>query len=73
MGRDSEMNEESISVYPLSGVGWIAGEKVLCPTGSPVLRSVMTWRDGMWGGEVGNVCIIMADLHCCMAETNTAL
>ena len=24
-------------------------------------------------GEGGNVCIIMVDLHCCMAETNTTL
>ena len=32
----------------------------------------MTWGDGMEEGretgEGGNVCIIMADLHCCMAE-----
>ena len=46
MGRESEM---SINIYTLSGVGWIASEKLPCSTGSPVLCSVMTWRDGMWG------------------------
>ena len=40
-------------VYTLSGVGWIAGKKLLCSTGSPVWHSVMTWRDGMVGGEGG--------------------
>ena len=38
---------------------------------------MMTWGDGMEEGretgEGGNVCIIMADLHCCMAETSTTL
>ena len=32
----------------------------------------MTWRDGIQGREVkegGDVCIIMADLHCFRAET----
>ena len=37
----------------------------------------MTWRDGteLGGGakEGENVCILMADLHCCMVETNTTL
>ena len=51
------------------------------------LHSVMAWRDGMGGGQGGKrgergrgdnythnyVCIIMANLHCCMAETNTTL
>ena len=40
-------------VYTHSGVGWIAGKKLLCSTGSPVWHSVMTWRDGMVGGEGG--------------------
>ena len=63
-------------VYTLSGVGWIAGKKLLCSTGSPVWHSVMTWRDGLVGGEGGyrgrgDVCVIMNDLCRCMAETNT--
>ena len=37
----------------------------------------MTYRDGMKQGreakEGENVYIIMADLHCCMVETNTTL
>jgi len=37
----------------------------------------MTWRDGMGvvgeSREGGDVFIIVADLHCCMAETNTTL
>lgn len=35
------------------------------------------WRDGVGGGGEerggGDVCIMMADLHCCMAETDTTL
>ena len=38
--------ESSINVSMVSGIGWIAGEE-LCSIGSPVLSSVMTWRDGM--------------------------
>ena len=34
---------------------------------------MITWRDGMRGGEGGDVWIIMADLHCCVAETSTIL
>ena len=33
----------------------------------------MEWRKGREGREEGDVCIIMADLHCCEAETNTTL
>ena len=33
--------------------------------------------DGVGGGrevrEGGGMCVLMADSHCCMAETNTAL
>ena len=51
-----------------------AGEKLLFSTGSPVLCSVVTWVDGMGEAREGHdVCIIMADLHYCMAETNTTL
>ena len=47
---------------------------------SPSLQIGMAWRDGMgWGvgwraaREGGDVCIIMVDLHGCMAEMNTIL
>ena len=34
-------------------------------------------RDGLGGGrdvqEGGDICILMADSHCCMAETNITL
>ena len=40
---ESETNGEvSINLYALSGVRRIAGEKLLCSTGSPVWPSVMT-------------------------------
>ena len=75
-GESGMSGESSITVYTLSGVRWIAGEE-LCSTGSPVLSSVMSWRDGMGEErealEGGDVCIIMADSHSCMAETKTAL
>ena len=35
----------------LSGVRWIASEKLLCSAGSPTLHFLMTWRDGMGRGE----------------------
>ena len=47
---ESEMNEESsINIYSLSGVSWIAGDKLLRNTGSPVWCSVMTWGWGKGG------------------------
>ena len=68
--------ENSIHIHPLSCIKWIVGEKVLYKTGSTVWHSVVTYRG--WGGgegreaqEGGDICIIMADLCCCMAETNT--
>ena len=33
------------------------------------------WDGGGWDGGSkgrGSMCILMADLHCCMAETNTS-
>ena len=35
----------------LSGVRWIAGEKLLCSIGSLVWCSVMTWTGGMGEGR----------------------
>ena len=52
--EENEMNgESSINIYSLSGIRWIAGEKMLCSTGSPVSCSLITWRDGMGGGDGG--------------------
>ena len=73
-GESGRNGENTININTLSGVRWIAGEKLLRSTGSPVWCSVMTWRDGMrevMEGGYGR--IIMADLCCCMAETNTKL
>ena len=33
----------------------------------------MGWGKGREAQEAGYKCIIMTDLHCCMAETNTTL
>ena len=44
----SEMNgKTSINIYTRSNVKWIAGEKLLYNTGSPVWHSVMTWKSVM--------------------------
>ena len=46
--------EGGTSIYALSGVRWLSGEKSVCSAGSPVWCSVMTWRDGMGrGGNLG--------------------
>ena len=40
---ESGMNEgTSINIYTLSEIRWIAGEKLLCSTESPVWGSVIT-------------------------------
>ena len=75
-GESGVNGENTINIYTLPGVRWIAGED-LCSIGSPVLCSVMTWRDGMGEErealEGRDVYIIMADSLSCMAETKTAL
>ena len=45
------MEKVAISGLYTIRCGWIAGEKLLRSTGSPVWHSVMTWRDGKVGGE----------------------
>ena len=62
----------SINMYTLLGVRWIAGEKLLCSTGSTVWCSVIP-GGGTETRDTGDVCIIMANLHCCMTETTTTL
>ena len=76
-GESGTNGESNTNIRTLSGVRWIAGEKLLGSTGSPLWCSVMTWKAGLGGGEggegAGDVCIIMADMHRCVAETNTML
>ena len=72
------MNGESrISIYTGLCVKWRSAEKLPCGTGSLAPFSVMTLRGGMGEGREtqggGDICLIMADLICCMAETNTTL
>ena len=65
-----------IYIYICTCVKQITAEKLLHNTGSPAGCSVMTSMSGTAGREApeeDNVCIIMADLHCCKAETNTML
>ena len=62
--------------YIYTCVKQITAEKLLHNTGSPAGCSVMTSMSGTVGREApeeDNVCIIMADLHCCKVETNTLL
>ena len=56
--------ENSIDIYTRSCVKQIASEKLLYDTGSPV------WSWDRWGVYIY---IIMTDLHCCIARTNTML
>ena len=60
--------------YTLSRAKYMASGKLLYKTGSPAWHSVMTQRGRVRGGEEegGDICIIIADSSCCMAETNTA-
>ena len=45
-------------MHTLSGVRWIAGEKLLCGTGNPVWSSVMTWRGGKFLMNYSTVCFL---------------
>ena len=46
-GKSGMNGETSINIYTWSYVKWIAGEELLCNTGSPVWLSVMTWKSVM--------------------------
>ena len=73
-GENGTNGESRTTIY--SCVRWMASEKLFCVRGSPVWGSVMTQRDVRRRGgreKVGDVCIIMADSCCTMAETNTTL
>lgn len=67
---ESETNGESRSTYIPSCVKWIAGEKLLHNTGSPIWHSVMTQGGGMGGGGgrlKRDICTNTADSPCCTA------
>ena len=55
----------------------MVGEELLYNTGSPVCCSVMirevAWEKQREVQEGRDICTIMADLCCCMAETNKML
>ena len=67
----------SIDIYTVPWVKQIADEKLLYNIGSPAWCSVVTYRGGLEEGreaqELGDICIIMLDLYCHRAETNTTL
>ena len=46
-GKSGMNGETSINIYTWSYVKWIAGEELLCYTGSPVWLSVRTWKSEM--------------------------
>ena len=75
VGRESGTNGEIASKYILAGVRRTADEKILCSTGGSVWYSVMTWRDRVGeereATDGGDVCIIVAGVHCCMVKNNT--
>ena len=72
-------NISSIEIYTLPCVKEIAIGKLLYNTERSAQSSVMTYRGEMggWNGrevqEKGDICILMADSWCCMAESNAAL
>ena len=48
------MKKVAPTLYTLSSVRWISGEKSLCSAGSPVWYAVRTERDDVgWGGRLG--------------------
>ena len=52
-GRRRELTngESRINIYTLSGIKQIAGENLLCNTGSPAWHFVMTYRGRMGRGD----------------------
>ena len=64
-------------MYTLSYVKQPASGKQMYGIENSTQCPVITWRVGMGAGreaqEGRGMSIIIADLHCCMAETNTTL
>ena len=68
------MNGEScMETYTLPYVKQIASGHSLCDSGNSNQGSVTTLRGGMEVQEGGDICVLTADSHFCMAETNTTL
>ena len=60
LGVSGTNGESPIDTYTLSGVRWIAGEKLHCSTGNPGWCSVMTWRGAVEKGreaQEGGMCV----------------
>ena len=68
-GKEQGGRIESAETYILSNVNQKASRKLLCNTGSSTQCSVTTYRGGRKLQEGEDICTLMADLHCCMAET----
>ena len=50
-----------------------ADGKMLCSAGSSIWCSVTTLGGGVGGSKERGLCILTANSHCCMEETNTTL
>ena len=76
-GKSGTNGESSVGICTLQYVKSIAGKKLLYNTGSPAWCSGMTLRGRMGEGREAqkgdDICVIMANFPCCMAETNTTL
>ena len=70
-GESGTDGESSVNIDVLSVVRWTAGENAAQGAQSGALwwPGGMGWVEEMEAGKGWDVCIIMADLHCCMAET----
>ena len=75
-GESGTNGERSIDIYTLPSVKWIA-RKWLCNAGGlPGALggpSVLGWEEVGEAQEEGEICVMMADLHCCTAEANRIL
>ena len=69
-GRGWEERRGGVNACTLSGVRWRGGEQLLQSTGASL---PLCDEMGEQEGREGNVCTVIADVYCCMAESNTAL
>ena len=76
-GKSGTNGESSINICTVLGIKQMAGHKLLYNTGAqlgaPGRPRGVGWGEGEEVQEGGDMCKIMADLHYCMAETNTTL
>lgn len=75
VGRERVRQMEKVDQHIYASWKWIAGEKLLHNTGSPIWHSVMTQGGGMGEGRrlKRDICTNTADSPCCTAETNITL